>query len=221
MPTKNISLKISSTLGKVSAKITDAWRPKFVLTLAHGAGAGMDHPFMKALAEELSLFSVTTMRYNFPYMEGQKGRPDSPPVATKTVEMAVQKARSLYPRLPVFVSGKSFGGRMTSQWVSKEAPDFVKGIVFFGFPLHQPGVPSMERAEHLYSIKVPMLFLQGTRDSLADLTMLKKVIKKLPTATLVTFEKADHSFKAGKENLLPKLAAVTAEWMSGQMVNVK
>ena len=214
--TKGITLEISKSIGKVSAKITQARKAKAIILLAHGAGAGMDHPFMKILAEELAKLSITTIRYNFPYMEAKKGRPDTPAVATKTVEAVALKARSLYPEVPIFVSGKSFGGRMTSQWVSKESPDFVKGIVFYGFPLHPSGAPSIERAEHLYSIKVPMLFLQGTKDTLANLALLKTVVKKLKTATLVTFEKADHSFKAGKENLMPKLAAVTSEWMSMQ-----
>lgn len=214
MAEKKISIKVSATQGSVSAKVVDAKKAKAVLVLAHGAGAGMDHPFMKQLAEALSEEGIATVRYNFPYMEKKKGRPDSPAVATQTVEAAVAKASALFPRLPLLVGGKSFGGRMSSHWVSAANPDSVRGLVFFGFPLHQAGTPSIERAEHLYPIAVPMLFLQGTRDALADLASLKKVCKKLKQSTLVTFEGADHSFKAGKENLIPKLAETVAKWMS-------
>ncbi|MDZ4714198.1 MAG: alpha/beta family hydrolase [Cytophagales bacterium] len=215
MPEKKVSILVSKAIGKVSAKVIAAKKAKGVLMLAHGAGAGMDHPFMKALAEELEKLSVTTIRYNFPYMENKKGRPDMPAVATATVGAVAKEAKKLFPKFPLFVSGKSFGGRMTSHWVSKENPVGVQGLVFYGFPLHAPGAPSKERAEHLYTIVKPLLFLQGTRDTLADLTLLKKVCKKLAASTLVTFEKADHSFKAGKDNLIPKLAAVTVEWMGG------
>ncbi len=213
MPEKKILITVSKTIGKVSGKVNAAKKAKYVLVLGHGAGAGMDHPFMKALALELEKLNVTTVRYNFPYMENKKGRPDSPVVATATVAAVVQKVQTLFPKLPLFVSGKSFGGRMTSQWVSAEKPVGVNGIAFYGFPLHRPGAPSDERAEHLYKIAVPLLFLSGTKDTLADLDLLKGVCKKLKQSTLVTFEKADHSFKAGKENLVPKLAAVTVGWM--------
>ena len=213
MPEKKISITVSKTIGKVSGKVIAAKKAKYVLVLAHGAGAGMDHPFMKGLALELEKLNVTTVRYNFPYMENKKGRPDSPAVATATVAAVVQKVQTLFPKLPLFVSGKSFGGRMTSQWVSAEKPEGVKGIAFYGFPLHRPGAPSAERAEHLYKIELPLLFLSGTKDALSDLVLLTGVCKKLKRSTLVTFEKADHSFKAGKENLLPKLAAVTVGWM--------
>jgi predicted alpha/beta-hydrolase family hydrolase len=172
----------------------------------------MDHPFMKNLAEALAEEGISTLRYNFPYMEGKRGRPDTPTVATKTVEAAVAKAGALFPGIPLLAGGKSFGGRMTSTFVSAAGAETVRGLVFFGFPLHRPGDPSIERAEHLYSIQQPMLFLQGTRDALADLASLKKVCKKLKKPTLITFEGADHSFKAGKENLIPKLAESVARW---------
>lgn len=212
---KEIVVDVSKTIGKVSAKVIAPGKPKAIIALAHGAGAGMDHPFMKRLSEELSALSLATFRYNFPFMENRKGRPDAPAIAQKTVEAALSKAHDLYPLLPVFASGKSFGGRMSSQKLSVECPEYVKGIVFYGFPLHPPGAPSIQRADHLSALRIPMLFLQGTRDSLADLTQLKKVCKGLPTSTVVTFEGADHSFKAGKEDLLPKLAAMTSEWIEG------
>lgn len=214
MAEKKISIKVSASLGSVSAKVIEAKKAKAVLVLAHGAGAGMDHPFMKNLALALAEEGISTLRYNFPYMEQKRGRPDAPAVAMKTVEAAAGKAADLFPKLPLLVGGKSFGGRMSSHWVSAGKPETVRGLVFFGFPLHQAGTPSIERAEHLYPITVPMLFLQGTRDALADLTNLKKVCKKLKQSTLVTFEGADHSFKAGKENLIPKLAETVARWIS-------
>ncbi len=212
MAEKKISIKVSASIGTVSGKVIEAKKPKAVLVLAHGAGAGMDHPFMKSLAEALAEQGITTLRYNFAYMENKKGRPDTPSVAVKTVEAAVAKAADLFPKLSILAGGKSFGGRMSSTYVSAQQPENVRGLVFFGFPLHRPGDPSIERAEHLYSIQQPMLFLQGTKDTLADLTSLKKVIKKLKQPTLITFEKADHSFKAGKENLIPKLAEAVAKW---------
>jgi predicted alpha/beta-hydrolase family hydrolase len=214
MAEKKISIKVSAAQGAVSAKVIEAKKAKAVLVLAHGAGAGMDHPFMKNLAEGLAEEGVTTLRFNFPYMEQKRGRPDAPAVAMRTVEAAAAKAAELFPKLPMLVGGKSFGGRMSSHWVSASKPEMIRGLVFFGFPLHQAGTPSIDRAEHLYSIAVPMLFLQGTRDALADLPSLKKVCKKLKQSTLVTFERADHSFKAGKENLIPKLAEAAAKWMS-------
>lgn len=214
MGEKKIAIKVSATIGSVSGKLIEAKNAKAVMVLAHGAGAGMDHPFMKNLAVALEGEGITTLRYNFPYMENKKGRPDAPAVAAKTVEAAVNKAAELFPGLPLLAGGKSFGGRMGSTYVSAAQPENVGGLVFFGFPLHRPGDPSIERAEHLYAIRQPMLFLQGTRDALADLASLKKVCKKLKSVTLVTYEGADHSFKAGKENLIPKLAETVSKWLS-------
>jgi uncharacterized protein len=184
-----------------------------VLVLAHGAGAGMNHAFMKSISEELANLNIATLRYNFLYMEKKKKRPDFPAVAHQAVEAAIEQAHMLYPSLPIFAGGKSFGGRMTSQYLAKHPSDFVKGIVFVGFPLHPAGKPSIERAEHLNSIAIPMLFLQGTRDSLAEWDLISGVTKPLPTATLKNFEGADHSFKAGKQNLIPLLAAEVHAWI--------
>jgi len=208
-----MTIQISEKIGGVSASITEPNDPVAVLVLAHGAGAGMNHPFMTALASALSLHSIATVRYNFPYMENKKGRPDPPAIAGKTVGMVILKTRELFPDLPLFAGGKSFGGRMTSQWLAKEGPSFVRGIVFYGFPLHPLGIPSTERAEHLKSIAIPMLFLQGTRDKMAEMSLLEKTCEVLPTATLSTLEGADHSFKSGKKDLIPVLAERTREWM--------
>jgi hypothetical protein len=199
-------LYVSESIGEVSAELIKAEKPKAVMTLAHGAGAGMNHPFMTVLAKELAANGISTLRFNFPFTENKKGRPDAPAVAHKTIEAALNKAHELFPKLPVYASGKSFGGRMSSQYLSAHAPEFVKGVVFFGFPLHAPGKEGIERADHLKSIKIPMLFLQGTRDALAEWSLMEKVVKALSFATLIKIDCADHSFKKGKENLIPLLA---------------
>src|SRR6476659_7320994 len=175
MESKSLSLEISPTIGSVSAECIVPEKAKCIITLAHGAGAGMNHSFMIALAKSLSQASIATMRFNFPFTENKKGRPDSPAVAHKTIQAAISNAKELLPELPLFVAGKSFGGRMTSQFLSAHHDATVKGIIFYGFPLHPPGKPSIERAEHLKEVKIPMLFLQGTRDELATLCLLKKV----------------------------------------------
>ncbi|NOT76384.1 MAG: alpha/beta hydrolase [Cyclobacteriaceae bacterium] len=193
--------------------ITEAVKPKAVLTFAHGAGAGMQHSFMESMAEALKQQSITTVRFNFPYMENKKGRPDSPAIAHKTIEVVIDETRKRYPKLPVFVSGKSFGGRMSSQKISKECPEFVKGIIFFGFPLHPAGAPAIDRAEHLSLIKIPMLFLQGTKDALAEMELLEPVVKKLKTAVLKKFEGADHSFKVKSKILIEPLAEEASQWI--------
>jgi len=165
------------------------------------------------VADELANQGIASLRYNFPYMEKGSRRPDPPAVAEKTVAMVMEKANELFPKLPLFAGGKSFGGRMTSQRVAKECPDFLKGIVFFGFPLHAIGNPGMERAAHLKEIKVPMLFLQGTKDKLADIGLMKQVVKELKTSTIQEFEGADHSFKVSKQHAKPDLITAAADWM--------
>jgi predicted alpha/beta-hydrolase family hydrolase len=163
--------------------------------LAHGAGAGMTHPFMAAVAKGLAERSVATLRYEFPYMQARSKRPDTPKVAQAAVREAVIEAAKAMPRLPLYAGGKSFGGRMTSQAQAVEPLPHVRGLVFLGFPLHAAGKPSDDRAKHLFDVKVPMLFLQGSRDALADLTLLEPLVKKLGSrATLEVFEDADHSF---------------------------
>lgn len=163
--------------------------------LAHGAGAGMAHPFMAAVADELAERGIATLRYQFPYMEQGGRRPDPPALAQATVRAAVAEARELAPGLRLIAGGKSFGGRMTSQAQAASPLDGVRGLAFLGFPLHPAGKPSSDRAKHLADVKVPMLFLQGTRDTLADLAMLKSMIAGLgKRATLRLFDEADHSF---------------------------
>lgn len=210
---KAFTIEISERTGTVSGLAIIPKNAAALLVLAHGAGAGMTHTFMEELALELATHDIATLRYNFPYMEKGSRRPDPPAVAEKTVIMVLEFAHKKYPKLPLFAGGKSFGGRMTSQRVSKLCPEFLQGIVFFGFPLHAIGKPGMERAAHLNDINIPMLFLQGTKDKLAEIDLIKKVIKKLKTATLEQFEGADHSFKVSKQNILPDLASTASEWM--------
>ena len=191
------------------------------LVLAHGAGAGMAHKHMAATADGLEALGVATLRYNFPYMEKGGSRVDPPPVAHATVRAAVAEAGRRAAGLPLFAGGRSFGGRMTSQAQALEALPGVRGLVFFAFPLHPAGKPSVDRAPHLSDVKVPMLFLQGTNDALADLTLLKGVVAGLgDRATLELVEGADHSFhvpaKTGRKDpeVLAELLRKTAAWMA-------
>ena len=213
MQQQSLSLEVSPAIGNVSAECVVPEKAKCIITLAHGAGAGMNHSFMIALAKSLSEAGIATMRFNFPFTENKKGRPDPPAVAHKTIEASISKANELFPELPLFVAGKSFGGRMTSQYLSAHHDTSVKGIIFYGFPLHPSGKPSTERAEHLKDVKVPMLFLQGTRDELATWDLIESVCESLPLANLVKIEGADHSFKAGKQNVIQVLADITNDWI--------
>jgi predicted alpha/beta-hydrolase family hydrolase len=212
MSTKRITIPVSSTIGKVTAAYDVPANATCLLALAHGAGAGMDHTFMVTLAESLSAANIGTLRFNFPFTENKKGRPDTPAVAHQTIEAAINKAGSLFPDLPLFAAGKSFGGRMSSQYLSTHPDAGVKGIVFYGFPLHAAGKPSIDRAEHLKEIKVPMLFLQGTKDTLAQWDLIEEVCGSLKKAKLVKLEGADHSFKAGKQDTMSLLVKATSEW---------
>jgi predicted alpha/beta-hydrolase family hydrolase len=188
--------------------------------LAHGAGAGMQHPFMAAMAEGLAERGIATLRYEFPYMEQGSKRPDSPKVAQATVREAVSQAVGLLPGVPLYAGGKSFGGRMTSQAQAEAPLEGVRGLVFLGFPLHAAGKPSDERGKHLSAIKVPMLFLQGTRDALADLSLLQPLVKRLGKgATLALYEDADHTFhvpaRTGRKDveIRAEMLDAIARWM--------
>ena len=205
--------------GEVSAVLTRPADARWMLVLAHGAGAGMRHAFMEALAEELVSVGVATLRYQFPYMEEGRGVPDRPKVLTATVAAAVRAAKEVAPGLPLLAGGKSMGGRMSSQAAADGFLNEVRGLVFFGFPLHPPKQPGTKRAEHLSRVAMPMLFLQGTRDALADLRLLRPICKELGArATLQVVETADHSFhvlkKSGRndQEVLRELAAATVAW---------
>lgn len=196
---------------------------KVLYVLAHGAGAGMRHPFLQGVAEGLASEGVATMRYEFPYMAaGRRGRPDPPRVATATVQEAVAVARKKYPRLPLIAGGKSFGGRMTSTAAAEGMLSSIEGIVFLGFPLHAPGRPSSDRAEHLFGVEVPMLFIQGTRDPLAEFALIEKLCKQLGArATLHVIEGGDHSFKVPKKlggdanAVQQNISSTIASWVDG------
>lgn len=207
--------------GEVSALWLLPANPRWLLVLAHGAGAGMRHPFLEKLAIELAGFDVATFRYQFPYMEQRRRVPDSPAVLTSTVRAAVQKAAETAPHLPILAGGKSMGGRMTSQAAAEHPSELekVQGLVFFGFPLHPPGRPGTKRAEHLARVTLPMLFLQGARDQFADLKLLRPVCDDLGTrATLHEIATADHSFHmlkgSGKNDadVIRDLAQTVRDW---------
>lgn len=168
-----ISIQISESIGKVSALVEVPERPKALLVLAHGAGAGMTHRFMEELSTQLVQKSIAVVRYNFPYMENKKGRPDPPAIAENTVSGVINEAHKLYPTLPLFASGKSFGGRMSSQKLSKECPEFVMGIVFYGFPLHPIGLPSVEERLILKAFTYPCYSFRERKISLLNYLSLK------------------------------------------------
>ncbi|MBV6521644.1 MAG: hypothetical protein MNPFHGCM_01788 [Gemmatimonadaceae bacterium] len=184
---------------RVSILVDTPDSPAFVYVLAHGAGAGMRHPFLSAIAARLVARGAATLRYQFPYMEALRHRVDSPDVACASVRAAVSAASRRFPGLPIVAGGKSFGGRMTSEAQSRSPLPDVRGLVFLGFPLHLPGKPGTTRAEHLARVRVPMLFLQGTRDEFASLDLLRGVVKSLGDgATLVLVDDGDHSFAVRK-----------------------
>ena len=206
--------------GDVSALFLRPDNARALLVLAHGAGAGMRHKFMEAVAHKLAALGVATLRYQFPYMEKSVKRPDSESMLTGTVRAAVAAARKHAGDLPIFAGGKSMGGRMTSLAAAKEPLDGVRGLVFFGFPLHAPGRNSAERGKHLEDIEVPLLFLQGTRDAFADLKLLKPLCSRLgKKAELFVVDGGDHSFHMLKssgrsdDEVLEEVAAKVAGWI--------
>jgi uncharacterized protein len=210
--------------GEVSAIFNRPANMDFLLVLAHGAGAGMRHIFLESLTRELANQGVGVLRYQFPYLEQRRKIPDSPAVLTSTVRAAVQRAAELAPEVPLFAGGKSMGGRMTSTAASQAPLPGVHGLVFFGFPLHPPGRPGTTRAAHLSKVTVPMLFLQGTRDTLAQLDLLRPICDDLgERATLKIFDTADHSFKVLKssglsnDEVLSQLAASSVSWARAQI----
>jgi predicted alpha/beta-hydrolase family hydrolase len=219
MPAKPISIRIDAT-SEVSALMDRPRDANALLVLAHGAGAGMTHRHMAATAEGLATRGITVLRFNFPYMERGSKRPDSPAVAHAAIRAAVARATKLAGDLPVFAGGRSFGGRMTSQAQTEEPLPDVRGLVFFAWPLHPSGKPGTDRAEHLSKVKLPMLFLQGTADTLAEANILKPVVTSLgKRATLHLVEHADHSFhvpvRTGRKDaaVLDEILDVARDWM--------
>ena len=216
-----LTFPVSDRIGRVSALLVLPPPPgaRLVYVLAHGAGAGMRHPFLESVAQALAELAIATLRYQFPYMEARARRPDPPAVAELAVRAAVAEAARAAPGLPLLAGGKSFGGRMTSSAQAKEPLPGVRGLVFLGFPLHPPGRPGDQRAEHLTQVQIPMLFLQGTRDEFADLKLLRPVIERLGTrATLHLVDGADHSFHVLKRSgrtdgeVLRELIRAIGDW---------
>ena len=206
--------------GSVSALLLRPGAARAGFVLAHGAGAGMQHRFMAALAERLGERGVATLRFQFPAMERGSKRTDPPQVAHATVRAAVAVANARLRGLPLFAGGKSFGGRMTSQAQARAPLIGVAGLIFVGFPLHPAGRPAQERADHLDDVAVPMLFVQGSRDELADLSLLRPVIERLGArATLAVFDDADHAFhvraRSGSNDaeVLERLCDTVVAWM--------
>jgi len=206
-------------VGDVAGLLLRPEDARVLYVLAHGAGAGMRHPFLETISQRLAERGVATLRYQFPYMERRASRPDPPAVAAATVRAAVAEAARAAPGLPLVAGGKSFGGRMTSTAQAEAPLPSVRGLVFLGFPLHPPGRPDDKRAEHLARVQIPMLFLQGDRDEFADLQLLRPVVKRLgERATLHLVEGGDHSFKVPKrtgkteEAVMSELVQTIANW---------
>ena len=218
-PVRQLSFAVPGA-GSVSGLLQAPKAARACYVLAHGAGAGMQHKFLTSVAAELSARGIASLRYQFPYMEAGSKRPDSPSRAHAAVRAAVAEAARMLPRVPLIAGGKSFGGRMTSQAQSLDPLAGVRGLVFLGFPLHAAGKPLADRGDHLFDIRVPMLFLQGTRDALADLAELEPLCDALtPRATLKLLKDADHSFhvpaKSGRDDaqILTEAMDALAAWI--------
>lgn len=197
----DLSIETGTKAGAVSGNLTLPDNARALLVFAHGAGAGMRHAFMETMSGLLAERGVGTLRYQFPYMEAGRGQPDRPPVLEATVVAAVKEAGRRAPGLPLFAGGKSMGGRMSSGAAAREPLPGVRGLVFFGFPLHPPKNKGTARADHLSQVTVPMLFIQGTRDSLADLALMREVIARLGArASFHIVEGGDHSFHVPKRS---------------------
>jgi predicted alpha/beta-hydrolase family hydrolase len=210
---------------RVSGLLQAPARARACYVLAHGAGAGMNHPFMTAVAAGLAQRGIASLRYQFPYMERGGKRPDLPRIAHAAVRAAVAAAKTLAPRLPLLAGGKSFGGRMTSQAQAAAPLEGVRGLAFLGFPLHPAGKPSRERGQHLFEVKLPMLFLQGTRDALAERDQIEALCQALGArATLKLYADADHSFhvpaKTGRKDteVMAEMLDAFADWVDAVIV---
>jgi uncharacterized protein len=221
---KRISITVTEGV-RVSGLLQNPRQARACYVLAHGAGAGMDHPFMAAVAAELARRGIATLRYQFPYIERGAKRPDTLELAQATVRAAVAAALALAPGYPLIAGGKSFGGRMTSQAQARAPLEGVRGLAFLGFPLHPVGRPSQDRAAHLFDVQIPMLFLQGTRDTMASLDQIEPLCKKLGTrATLKPFAEADHSFhvpaRTGRKDaqVLGDVLDVLAAWLDSEEI---
>ena len=218
---KEIRFAVNEKAEEVSGLLQMPKGAEALLVVAHGAGAGMRHRFMEDVAAKLAERRVATLRYQFPYMEKGSKRPDSEAVLTATVRSAVAAAERFAGEIPIFAGGKSMGGRMTSLAEARESLNGIKGMIFFGFPLHAAGKPSAERGKHLAEINVPMLFLQGSRDTLADLKLLKPLCQSLgKRAELFIVDGGDHSLHMLKSSgrsdgeVLDEVVEKAAAWMA-------
>ena len=224
MTRSDLQLRVSDTISSVSALLVrppEAW---LLYVVAHGAGAGMRHPFLESISGVLAGLGIATLRYQFPYMEAGRKRPDYPSVLEATVRAAASLAAELAPDLPLIAGGKSLGGRMTSGAAAAGTLPGVRGLAFLGFPLHPPGQPGTHRADHLAQIDLPMLFLQGTRDGFARLDLITEVSDRLASATLHLVDNGDHSFavpkRAGRSSadVLQELGDTIAQWARVQVL---
>jgi len=220
--TQELRIAVGESSGEISGILRRPPDATVLYVLAHGAGAGMRHPFLERLAEALAQRRVATLRYQFPYMERRQRRPDPPAVAVAAVRSAVRAAAERAPGVPLIAGGKSFGGRMTSTAQAREPLPGVRGLAFLGFPLHPPGKPAVSRAEHLDEVRVPMLFLQGERDDFAELLLLRQVVRRLgDRAKLHLVKDGDHSFNVPKrsgrsaDEVRAEVCDALTAWMSG------
>jgi uncharacterized protein len=217
-----VPVEIDTTLaGGISGLLLRPPAANALLVLAHGAGAGMHHAFMGGISRALAAAGIATLRYQFPYMAAGRRRPDPRPLLMATVRAAVASGRELAPGVPLLAGGKSMGGRMTSQAAAEAALAGVRGLVFLGFPLHPAGRPGTERADHLAALDLPLLFLQGERDRLCDLGLLRPILERLAApATLHVVPDADHGFHLPKRSgrsdaeVLADLARMVAAWVA-------
>lgn len=218
-------LRLSVEGASLAARLIAPRAAKALYVMAHGAGAGMDHPFLDSMSTRLAARGVATLRYQFPYMQAGSKRPDRPPVLHAAVRAAVDAAAKALPGVPLVAGGKSMGGRMTSQLMASAAHPAVRGLAFLGFPLHPAGKPARTRGDHLASVATPMLFLQGTRDTLADLDLVRQVIAGLGArADLHVVEGGDHSFdvlkRSGRDRdqVHDELADTIAGWLERRVL---
>ncbi len=199
-----MNLHLTDDLGEVTVETDLGTDPKGVIIIGHGAGAGMHHPFMVKLSGELANQGLHAVRFNFPYMEQGRKSPGSPKKNIECWNQVTRYVTEQHPGLPVYLSGKSYGGRMASHLLAESQPEAVNGIIYFGFPLHAPGKDSKERADHLNRINVPQLFLQGTKDKLANIALMKEVTNELKSSTLIEIDGGDHSFNVPKSSGISK-----------------
>lgn len=221
MKPRAISFVATPEKGKVDALLQEAGSPVAILVLGHGAGANIHHTHMQDIAESLATAHVSTFRFNFPFMQSGGGRTDSIPICCETIAQAIRHAGTK-ASTPLFLGGHSFGGRMASHFAVKSQTP-IRGLIYYSFPLHPAGKPGTKRAEHLDNITLPQLFLSGTRDALADLSLLRGVVEKLPLAVLHELDTADHSFKILKrsrtttERVHDEAARVAARFIAGTL----